>query len=98
MASFRKRSIVLNTVSNRLLLKGATVIATAGFLLPFVRADETPGKALQSRFEAAKESLAAGDLVSAENHYIDAITLGLRQVAQVVGGHCLVRATSKQDG
>jgi tetratricopeptide (TPR) repeat protein len=54
----------------------------AGFLLPS-RAADNPAKALQSEFEAAKASLAAGDLRSAENHYIDAVTLGLRQVAQL---------------
>jgi len=47
-----------------------------------VAADD-PAKALQSEFQAAKASLEAGDLVSAENHYIDTINLGLRQAAHI---------------
>ena len=50
---------------------------------PPIRAAESPAKALQTQFEAAKTSLAAGDLASAESHYVDAVTLGLRQVAQL---------------
>src|SRR5262249_21181825 len=50
---------------------------------PSIRAAENPAKALQTQFEAAKTSLAAGDLASAESRYIDAVTLGLRQVAQL---------------
>src|SRR5262249_1013337 len=34
-------------------------------------------------FQAAKASLAAGDLASAENHYRDTVALGLRQLAQL---------------
>src|SRR5712671_3368261 len=83
MPSLCKRSIFLSNLKNRLLPNAAVAAALAGFFLPVIRADQTPAQALQSRFEAAKSSLAAGDLVSAENHYIDAITLGLRQVAQL---------------
>src|SRR5262249_19242167 len=46
-------------------------------------AADDPAKALQVQFEAAKTSLAAGDLASAESHYIDTIALGLRQLAQL---------------
>jgi tetratricopeptide (TPR) repeat protein len=51
--------------------------------LPSIRAAENPAKALQTQFEAAKSSLASGDLASAESHYLDAVTQGLRQVAQL---------------
>src|SRR5262249_36582535 len=47
------------------------------------RADDDPAKVLQAEFEAAKASLSAGDLASAERYYIEAISLGLRQVAQL---------------
>src|SRR5262249_52737156 len=46
-------------------------------------AADDPSKALQTEFQAAKASLAAGDLASAENHYRETIALGLRQVAQL---------------
>jgi tetratricopeptide (TPR) repeat protein len=47
------------------------------------RAADDPAKALQSEFQAAKASLAAGDTGSAEDHYIDTVALGLRQLAQI---------------
>ena len=47
------------------------------------RAADDPAKALQVAFQAAKDSLTTGDLASAENHYVDTITLGLRQLAQL---------------
>src|SRR5215469_3012045 len=50
---------------------------------PLSSASDDPAKALQTQFESAKASLSAGDLVSAENHYVDTITLGLRQLAQL---------------
>jgi tetratricopeptide (TPR) repeat protein len=50
---------------------------------PSIRAQGNPAKELQTRFAAAKEALSAGDLASAETHYIDAIELGLRQAAQL---------------
>jgi tetratricopeptide (TPR) repeat protein len=46
-------------------------------------AADDPAKALQSEFQAAKASLAAGDLASAENRYLDTVALGLRQLAQI---------------
>src|SRR5262249_15987631 len=48
-----------------------------------VRAAENPARALETQFEAAKASLAAGDLAAAESHYIDTVALGLRPVAQL---------------
>src|SRR5438045_1406823 len=83
MPSLRKRSNFLSKLRNRLLPKVAVAAALAGFFLHIIRADQTPAQTLQSRFESAKSSLAAGNLVSAENHYLDAITLGLRQMAQL---------------
>src|SRR5215471_15828779 len=61
----------------------ALVIALATLFPPTTRADDDPAKALQTQFEAAKASLAAGDLASAESHYVDTIALGLRQLAQL---------------
>jgi tetratricopeptide (TPR) repeat protein len=55
-------------------------ISLASLAMP---APDNPATALQSEFQAAKTSLAAGDLSSAENHYIDTIALGLRQLAQL---------------
>jgi tetratricopeptide (TPR) repeat protein len=55
-------------------------ISMASFVL---QAPDNPAAALQSEFQAAKTSLAAGDLPSAENHYLGTITLGLRQLAQL---------------
>ncbi len=59
------------------------VAALAAPLFPASRAADNPAKTLQSEYEAAKASLAAGDLASAENHYIVSATLGLRQLAQL---------------
>jgi tetratricopeptide (TPR) repeat protein len=61
----------------------AVVAVVAASFLPASRAADNPAKALQAEFEAAKASLVAGDLASAENHYTDAIALGLRQLAQL---------------
>jgi tetratricopeptide (TPR) repeat protein len=47
------------------------------------QAGDDPAKALQAQFEAAKASVTAGDLASAENHYIDTVALGLRQLAHL---------------
>jgi tetratricopeptide (TPR) repeat protein len=66
-----------------------TVVAALAALLCASRAfgasqaADDPAKALQVEFQAAKASLAAGDLASAENHYIDTVALGLRQLAQL---------------
>lgn len=59
------------------------VAALASSFIPTARAADNPAKELQAQFEAAKASLAAGDLASAESHYIDAIVLGLRQLAKI---------------
>lgn len=76
-------SIFLNGLLKRVSASLRVVAALAATFVPASRAADNPAKALQSRFEAAKASLAAGDLASAENHYIDAIALGLRQLAQL---------------
>src|SRR5207253_7221434 len=55
----------------------------ASSFIPAARAADNPAKALQAQFDAAKASLAAGDLTSAESHYIDAVALGLRQLAEI---------------
>ncbi|HTD23491.1 MAG TPA: tetratricopeptide repeat protein [Terriglobales bacterium] len=60
------------------------VIATLAASFPRAsRAADNPAKTLQAEFQAAKASLASGDLASAENHYIDTIVLGLRQIAHL---------------
>jgi len=65
-------------------LSALGLVAALVSLFPVVsRATDDPAKILQAKFEAAKTSLAAGDLASAENHYVDAISLGLRQLAQL---------------
>jgi tetratricopeptide (TPR) repeat protein len=46
-------------------------------------APDDPAKALQAEFQSAKAFLTAGDLASAENHYIGTVALGLRQLAQL---------------
>jgi tetratricopeptide (TPR) repeat protein len=63
-----------------------TVVVTLAVSFPLssrASAADDPAKALQAEFQAAKDSLAAGDLASAEKHYFDTITLGLRQVAHL---------------
>src|SRR5215472_8011061 len=59
------------------------VVSLGALSFPGARAGNNPANALQAEFAAAKASLAAGDLASAEKHYIQTITLGLRQVAQL---------------
>ena len=60
------------------------VVVLASSLVSLAQtADDNPAKALQSEFDAAKASLAAGDLATAENHYIQTIVLGLRQLAHL---------------
>src|SRR5215471_11429607 len=70
-------------VLTKLFVSSLTIVAALTTFPPFACADDDPAKALQTQFEAAKASLSAGDLVSAENHYLDTITLGLRQLAQI---------------
>lgn len=67
-------------------MKGLLKLAVFAVLVSFPRANgaaDDPAKTLQAQFEAAKTSLAEGDLASAEAHYIDTVALGLRQVAQI---------------
>jgi tetratricopeptide (TPR) repeat protein len=75
------------TCSNGFLKRiSACLMVVATLAASFPRASgaaDDPAKALQAEFQAAKDSLAAGDLTSAENHYIDTIALGLRQLAQL---------------
>src|ERR1700694_521112 len=52
-------------------------------LLGADRPSDDPAKALQAEFQAAKSSLAAGDLASAENRYTETVALGLRQLARL---------------
>jgi tetratricopeptide (TPR) repeat protein len=80
MASVPNRAISLKRFLRRV---PASLAAMALLSLPSIRAAENPAKALQRQFEAAKASLAAGDLASTESHYIDTVALGLRQVAQL---------------
>jgi len=83
MPSPGKRALLLNGLLKR--VPASLMMAAAlGFSFPPAsRAADNPAKALQTKFDAAKASLAAGDLASAENHYIDAVALGLRQLAQL---------------
>jgi tetratricopeptide (TPR) repeat protein len=70
----------------RFTTSGLTIIAAlilAASCFQRIHAADDLAKSLQSQFESAKSSLAAGDLASAESHYIDTITLGLRQLAQL---------------
>ncbi len=60
-----------------------TVVAALAPWPPACKADDDPARALQAEFQAAKDSLVAGDLASAENRYLDTIALGLRQLAQL---------------
>src|ERR1700716_732141 len=83
MPSVRKRGIFLSGLLKPPPPRLIVVAALAASFLPSSRAANDPAQALQAEFEAAKASLAAGDLVSAENHYIDTISLGLRQMAQL---------------
>jgi tetratricopeptide (TPR) repeat protein len=57
--------------------------ALAASFIPASRAADVPAKTLQAQFEAAKKSLAAGDLAAAQNQYVDTVVLGLRQLAQL---------------
>ncbi len=60
-----------------------TVVVLAVSFPSASRASDNPAHSLVTEFEAAKASLAAGDLASAENHYINTIVLALRQLAQL---------------
>ncbi len=82
MPSVRNRAIPLNGFWRRVPASLMVVAALSSFI-PIARAADNPAKELQAQFEAAKASLAAGDITSAESHYIDAIVLGLRQLAEI---------------
>src|SRR5437879_4362509 len=83
MPSVRRRAIFLNGLLKRVSASLTVVAAVAASFLPAIQAAENPAKALQAEFEAARASLNAGDLASAENHYIDTVALGLHQLAQL---------------
>jgi tetratricopeptide (TPR) repeat protein len=83
MPPVRKRAISLNNYLKRVPASLTVVAALASSFPPASRAADNPAQALQAEFQAAKASLSAGDLASAENHYIDAAALGLRQLAQL---------------
>jgi tetratricopeptide (TPR) repeat protein len=83
MPSVRERARLLNALLRRVPSSLTVAAALAASFLPASRAGDNPAKALQAEFEAAKASLAAGDLASAENHYIDTVALGLRQLSQL---------------
>src|SRR5215831_2886215 len=79
----RRSDDPMAAISSDSLLK-LILFALLGSLFPLLtHAAQDPAKALQTEFEAAKTSLSAGDLASAENHYVGAIALGLRQLAQL---------------
>jgi tetratricopeptide (TPR) repeat protein len=81
-----KGSLDFSVSSNRLLKVSLAAIVTLALAAAFptsARADDNPAQSLQAKFQAAKASLAAGDLGSAESHYIDTVALGLRQLAQL---------------
>lgn len=83
MRSIRKQprwfSLLVNWLPRGLLL-GAALAVSLG---PVTFADEGPAELLKRQFEAAKAALAANDLVQAENHYRQAIALGLRQLGNL---------------
>src|SRR5215510_5580324 len=84
MIQCRKRAVPLNGLLKRISASAALVaLALAASLSGSSRADDDFAKVLQTEFEAVKASLSAGDLASAEKHYIGAISLGLRQTAQL---------------
>ena len=66
-------------------MPGGLVFSAALALLlgPVARAADSPAELLKRQFEAAKAALAANDLVQAENHYRQAIALGLRQLGNL---------------
>jgi tetratricopeptide (TPR) repeat protein len=83
MPSVRERAKLLNAFLKCVPSSLRVAAALAALFLPTCRAADNPAKALQAEFEAARASLASGDLASAENYYIDTATLGLRQLAQL---------------
>ena len=61
----------------------AVVIALTVFFAPVTWATDNPGEALSRQFEAAKASLATGNLDQAESGYRQTIALGLRQLGNL---------------
>src|ERR1700675_4166546 len=55
----------------------------AVIFLPVIRAADNPGEALSHQFEAAKASLASGNLDQADSDYRQTIALGLRQLGNL---------------
>jgi tetratricopeptide (TPR) repeat protein len=58
-------------------------IALTVFFLPVTWATDNPGDTLRRQFEAAKASLASGNLDQAEDDYRHTIALGLRQLGNL---------------
>ena len=73
----------MNGLLKRVSATLTVVAALAASFPPASRAADNPAQALQAAFQSAKASLAAGDLASAQNHYIDTVVLALRQLAQL---------------
>jgi tetratricopeptide (TPR) repeat protein len=61
----------------------ACLVAIVWSSPPSIQAEGNSAQELQALFEAAKAAVSAGDVASAETHYIDAIELGLRQATQL---------------
>jgi len=83
MPSLSKRTFFLSEPGQRVALSVVMIAAIAASVPYFCAAVDNPGKVLQSEFDAARTSLTAGDVHTAENHFIGAIVLGLRQMAQL---------------
>jgi tetratricopeptide (TPR) repeat protein len=83
MVSVGKQAIFLNGFLRRVTACLTFMAALAALFPRASRAADDPAKALQAEFQAAKDSLATGDLAAAEKHYVDTIALGLRQLAQL---------------
>lgn len=58
------------------------LVLTVSFV-PVIRAADNPGEALRRQFEAAKASLASGNLEQAESDYRQTLALGLRQLGNL---------------
>jgi tetratricopeptide (TPR) repeat protein len=78
-----ERTGILLPLSKRLLSLLLVPSALVACFPPASRATDDPAKTLQADFAAAKASLNAGDVAAAQNHYLDTVALGLRQLAQL---------------
>jgi tetratricopeptide (TPR) repeat protein len=83
MATVRHQSPRFATPLSRRRESMALILALTVSLVPVARATDNPGEALRKQFEAAKTSLAAGNLGQAESDYRQAIALGLRQLGNL---------------